>query len=127
MASEDLVNILVHTEVTRYLEFKQIAGSFVYRDGKIAKVPRTAPVPCCQIPFSVLTGTAAVVCARVVPASCRRLRWRRCSRRSWASSRRTARACSCSSSASTTRPTPRRTKVGCVVLSHAPPWPRPEV
>jgi Rab GDP dissociation inhibitor len=38
MASEDLVNILVHTEVTRYLEFKQIAGSYVYRDGKIAKV-----------------------------------------------------------------------------------------
>jgi GDP dissociation inhibitor len=25
--------------VTRYLEFKQIAGSYVYRDGKIAKVP----------------------------------------------------------------------------------------
>lgn len=31
--------MLVHTDVTRYLEFKQIAGSFVYRDGKIAKVP----------------------------------------------------------------------------------------
>jgi Rab GDP dissociation inhibitor len=31
--------MLVHTEVTRYLEFKQIAGSFVYRDGKISKVP----------------------------------------------------------------------------------------
>lgn len=31
--------MLVHTDVTRYLEFKQIAGSYVYRDGKIAKVP----------------------------------------------------------------------------------------
>lgn len=41
MASGELTKILVHTEVTRYLEFKQIAGSFVYRDGKIAKVPST--------------------------------------------------------------------------------------
>jgi len=39
MASEDLVNILVHTDVTRYLEFKQIGGSYVYRDKKIAKLP----------------------------------------------------------------------------------------
>ncbi|KAJ7293430.1 GDP dissociation inhibitor [Mycena rebaudengoi] len=36
-----LTKILVHTDVTRYLEFKQIAGSFVYRDGKISKVPST--------------------------------------------------------------------------------------
>lgn len=41
MAAEDLVNILVHTDVTRYLEFKQISGSYVFRDGKIAKVPAT--------------------------------------------------------------------------------------
>lgn len=41
MASEDLVNILVHTDVTRYLDFKQIAGSYVYRDKKIAKLPST--------------------------------------------------------------------------------------
>ena len=27
--------------MTRYLEFKQIAGSFVYRDGRISKVPST--------------------------------------------------------------------------------------
>jgi len=39
IASGELTNMLVHTEVTRYLEFKQIAGSFVYRDGKISKVP----------------------------------------------------------------------------------------
>ncbi|KDQ63424.1 hypothetical protein JAAARDRAFT_147735 [Jaapia argillacea MUCL 33604] len=39
IASGELTKILVHTEVTRYLEFKQIAGSYVYRDGRISKVP----------------------------------------------------------------------------------------
>ena len=39
MANSDLVKILAHTDVTRYLEFKQIAGSYVYRDGRISKVP----------------------------------------------------------------------------------------
>ncbi|KAI8981249.1 rab GDP-dissociation inhibitor [Trametes punicea] len=41
IANGELTRILVHTDVTRYLEFKQIAGSFVYRDGKISKVPST--------------------------------------------------------------------------------------
>lgn len=42
MASGELVSILVHTDVTRYLEFQQIAGSFVYREGSgICKVPAT--------------------------------------------------------------------------------------
>ncbi|KAF9502507.1 rab GDP-dissociation inhibitor [Pleurotus eryngii] len=41
IASGEMTKILVHTEVTRYLEFKQIAGSFVYRDGRISKVPST--------------------------------------------------------------------------------------
>ncbi|KAF9137896.1 Rab GDP dissociation inhibitor alpha, partial [Linnemannia schmuckeri] len=41
MANGELVKILTHTDVTRYLEFKQIAGSYVYRDGTIAKVPAT--------------------------------------------------------------------------------------
>lgn len=39
MSNGELTNILVHTDVTRYIEFKQISGSYVYRDGKIAKVP----------------------------------------------------------------------------------------
>lgn len=39
MANGELVKILTHTDVTKYLEFKQISGSFVYRDGKISKVP----------------------------------------------------------------------------------------
>jgi len=41
ISSGELTRILVHTDVTRYLEFKQIAGSFVFRDGKISKVPST--------------------------------------------------------------------------------------
>lgn len=41
IATGELTKILVHTDVTRYLEFKQIAGSFVYRDGRISKVPST--------------------------------------------------------------------------------------
>ncbi|KAI6007215.1 GDP dissociation inhibitor [Pisolithus albus] len=41
ISSGELTKILVHTDVTRYLEFKQIAGSFVYRDGRISKVPST--------------------------------------------------------------------------------------
>ncbi|KAJ3374971.1 Rab GDP dissociation inhibitor alpha [Allomyces arbusculus] len=39
MANGAFVRMLTHLEVTNYLEFKQIAGSYVYRDGKISKVP----------------------------------------------------------------------------------------
>ncbi|KAJ3177937.1 Rab GDP dissociation inhibitor alpha [Geranomyces variabilis] len=39
MASGEFTNILYHTDVTRYLEFRQIAGSYVYRDARISKVP----------------------------------------------------------------------------------------
>jgi Rab GDP dissociation inhibitor len=38
MACGDLVKILLHTKVTRYLEFKNIDGSYVLKDGKIQKV-----------------------------------------------------------------------------------------
>ena len=46
MSNGELTNILVSTDVTRYLEFKQIAGSYV-QQGKgpkvtVAKVPSTA-------------------------------------------------------------------------------------
>lgn len=34
-----LVKLLIHTGVTRYLEFKSIEGSYVYKGGKIFKVP----------------------------------------------------------------------------------------
>ncbi|CAD5221029.1 unnamed protein product [Bursaphelenchus okinawaensis] len=39
MANGPLVKLLIHTGVTRYLEFKSIEGSFVYRGGKVYKVP----------------------------------------------------------------------------------------
>jgi len=41
MASGILVKMLIHTDVTRYLEFKSVAGSYVYKGGKIYKVPAT--------------------------------------------------------------------------------------
>jgi Rab GDP dissociation inhibitor len=39
MANGQLVKLLIHTGVTRYLEFKSCEGSYVYKGGKIAKVP----------------------------------------------------------------------------------------
>lgn len=41
MAYGNLTKMLLHTKVTRYLEFKSIAGSYVYKGGKILKVPAT--------------------------------------------------------------------------------------
>ncbi|KAM3587199.1 Rab GDP dissociation inhibitor alpha, variant 2 [Umbelopsis sp. WA50703] len=41
MANGEIIRFLTHTDVTRYLEFKQIAGSYVYASGKIYKVPST--------------------------------------------------------------------------------------
>ena len=42
MACGSLVKILLHTKVTRYLEFKYVDGSYVFKDGKTHKVPCTA-------------------------------------------------------------------------------------
>lgn len=39
MAGGELVQLLILSGVTRYLEFKLIDGSFVYKDGKLYKVP----------------------------------------------------------------------------------------
>jgi len=39
MANGQLVKLLIHTGVTRYLEFKSVEGSYVYKAGKIHKVP----------------------------------------------------------------------------------------
>merc|ERR1712137_953992 len=41
MASGLLVKMLVKTDVTKYLEFKVVEGSYVYKGGKIHKVPAT--------------------------------------------------------------------------------------
>jgi len=42
MASGNLTKVLLRTKVTRYLEFRSVKGSFVYKDGKIHKVPSNA-------------------------------------------------------------------------------------
>jgi Rab GDP dissociation inhibitor len=39
MANGQLVKLLIHTCVTRYLEFKSVDGSYVYKGGKVYKVP----------------------------------------------------------------------------------------
>ncbi|KAG6711003.1 hypothetical protein I3843_05G030000 [Carya illinoinensis] len=41
MANGTLVRVLIHTDVTKYLHFKAVDGSFVYNKGKIDKVPAT--------------------------------------------------------------------------------------
>ncbi|KAL7202653.1 hypothetical protein ACSBR1_034176 [Camellia fascicularis] len=41
MANGGLVCVLIHTNVTKYLNFKVVDGSFVYKKGKIYKVPAT--------------------------------------------------------------------------------------
>jgi len=41
MACGNLTKMLLHTKVTRYLDFKSIGGSYVYKGGKILKVPAT--------------------------------------------------------------------------------------
>ncbi|XP_071530697.1 rab GDP dissociation inhibitor alpha [Panulirus ornatus] len=39
MANGQLVKLLIHTGVTRYLEFKSVEGSYVYKGNRISKVP----------------------------------------------------------------------------------------
>ncbi|EPS65861.1 hypothetical protein M569_08910, partial [Genlisea aurea] len=41
MANGALVRVLIHANVTKYLNFKAVDGSFVYNKGKIYKVPAT--------------------------------------------------------------------------------------
>jgi len=42
MATGKMVEILIKTDVTRYLEFKSVDGSFVVAEGKVYKVPSTS-------------------------------------------------------------------------------------
>ncbi|XP_024359967.1 guanosine nucleotide diphosphate dissociation inhibitor 1 [Physcomitrium patens] len=39
MANGALVRVLIHTDVTKYLLFKAVDGSYVYKQGKVYKVP----------------------------------------------------------------------------------------
>ena len=45
----NLVKMLLHTKVTRYLEFKSISGSYVFKGNKIHKVRAHHPVALCFI------------------------------------------------------------------------------
>lgn len=41
MANGKLVRVLIYTDVTKYLEFKAVDGSYVLSKGKVHKVPAT--------------------------------------------------------------------------------------
>jgi Rab GDP dissociation inhibitor len=41
MANGKLVRVLVHTKVSRYMEYAPVDGSYVYNKGKVYKVPAT--------------------------------------------------------------------------------------
>lgn len=41
MACGDLVKVLLQTQVTLYMEFQSVTGSFVYKDNKLHQVPST--------------------------------------------------------------------------------------
>jgi Rab GDP dissociation inhibitor len=41
MANGKLVRVLIYTDVTKYLEFKAVDGSFVLNKGRVYKVPAT--------------------------------------------------------------------------------------
>uniref|UniRef100_A0A8C5DKT1 Rab GDP dissociation inhibitor n=1 Tax=Gouania willdenowi TaxID=441366 RepID=A0A8C5DKT1_GOUWI len=41
LATDQLLKVLVHTEVTRYLDFKVVEGSYVYKAGRLHEVPAT--------------------------------------------------------------------------------------
>lgn len=41
MANGKLVRVLIYTDVTKYLEFKAVDGSYVINKGKVYKVPAT--------------------------------------------------------------------------------------
>jgi Rab GDP dissociation inhibitor len=61
MANGKLVKMLVMTGVNKYLEFKQVDGSYVLKDGKINKVPAT-DTEALSTPLVVSIGLLVVGC-----------------------------------------------------------------
>jgi Rab GDP dissociation inhibitor len=57
MACGNLTKMLLHSKVTRYLDFKSIDGSYVFKDGKILKVP-AAPDEALRSPLMGLLKSA---------------------------------------------------------------------
>lgn len=53
MGCGNLVKILLHTKVTRYLEFKSIHGSYVFKDKKIQKVPGDSAPDLVSLEFKI--------------------------------------------------------------------------
>lgn len=53
MANGLLVKLLIHTGVTRYLEFKSVEGSYVYKGGKGISKVKTLPKHSFMICFNV--------------------------------------------------------------------------
>ncbi|KAK7493949.1 hypothetical protein BaRGS_00014831 [Batillaria attramentaria] len=62
MANGQLVKLLIHTGVTRYLEFKSVEGSYVYKDKKIYKVPADEKEALSTCVYCILPGIS--ICAR---------------------------------------------------------------
>ena len=62
--SGELVRLLIHTGVTRYLEFKSVEGSYVYKQGKIYKVPADEKEALGSSKQSCLEYTYFSVCLR---------------------------------------------------------------
>lgn len=65
MVAGQLVKLLIHTGVTRYLEFKQIEGSYVFKGGKIYKVPsneQEALTTSESSPFQIYTPSSLLFC-----------------------------------------------------------------
>lgn len=62
MANGTLVRVLIHTDVTKYLSFKAVDGSFVFKQGKVSSIAllarlRNDPVvPCFWKPVVVDAG-----------------------------------------------------------------------
>jgi len=54
MACGNLTKMLLHTKVTRYLDFKSIAGSYVFKAGKIHKIPTSGVQEVLQSPLMSL-------------------------------------------------------------------------
>jgi RAB protein geranylgeranyltransferase component A len=48
------VRVLVHTDVTKYLEFKAVDGSFVFNKARVEKVRRCGQAQCTQHSWSVI-------------------------------------------------------------------------
>jgi hypothetical protein len=63
MACGKLVKILLHAKVTRYLEFKSIDGSYVFKDGKVQKIPGTFVYLCIGKVGCVALIVTYIVCS----------------------------------------------------------------